>query len=435
MKTRVGIVGPQDSVDLICEVGREFADDLTVLPFIYQNVEETNAIIQQYEHQIDIWVFSGQAPFAIAQESGLKQQFLFPPMEGAGLMKSLLEIGYRDQKNLLRLSFDTLSRLEVMEAYTELGLSSEQLHLLPYSGYKPAAELIDFHHSLFINRQVDACVTCLHSVYEELKRRGVPVYRITKTRGSIRRMLSMALQQGETLHFKKSQIAVLLIQIGGMDQLISQNTLSYDIHRLHLRLQETVLEYTESISGSFIALGSEKFLLFSTRGSLESGETSPALLPERLAVVTDLSTNVGVGYGNTALSAEQNAQLALLHAQNYGPCSTFMVDDNNQIEGPLESPNRLSFGYRTESKAIREKLKEAKITIKTYSKLLSVQNSSHHHSITSSDVAAWLKMTQRNARRILHELEQHSLAEVIGEEAPPARGRPRKIYRIKEECE
>lgn len=40
-------------------------------------------------------------------------------------------------------------------------------------------------------------------------------------------------------------------------------------------------------------------------------------------------------------------------------------------------------------------------------------------------------MHQGNARRILSDLKKHELAEVVEEEAPVTRGRPRKIYRNK----
>ncbi|MCK9911031.1 hypothetical protein MXD81_17915, partial [Microbacteriaceae bacterium K1510] len=52
------------------------------------------------------------------------------------------------------------------------------------------------------------------------------------------------------------------------------------------------------------------------------------------------------------------------------------------------------------------------------------------HSISAANIAEWLGMTERNARRILGDLAEYGLAEIIGEEAPASRGRPRKIYRI-----
>ncbi|NRG25959.1 hypothetical protein HRF69_02375 [Bacillus circulans] len=63
-------------------------------------------------------------------------------------------------------------------------------------------------------------------------------------------------------------------------------------------------------------------------------------------------------------------------------------------------------------------------------KIIDIQKNIGKHAITASDVAEWLKMTPRNARRILTNLEEQGLAKIIGEEVPLTRGRPRKIYQI-----
>lgn len=102
-----------------------------------------------------------------------------------------------------------------------------------------------------------------------------------------------------------------------------------------------------------------------------------------------------------------------------------------RIEGPLQEKLSISYDYSIDNKEISEKLKQAGVTITTYNKLLSVQKAQSNHAITTADVAKWLKMTPRNASRILAGLAEQGLAEIIGEEAPVSRGRPRKLYRIR----
>lgn len=70
------------------------------------------------------------------------------------------------------------------------------------------------------------------------------------------------------------------------------------------------------------------------------------------------------------------------------------------------------------------------IAISTNNKMIAIQKNIGKHAITASDVAEWLNMTPRNARRILTNLEEQGLAKIIGEEVPLTRGRPRKIYQI-----
>jgi len=434
MIARVGAVGPQDSIELIGEIGKEFQDRLIIIPFVYHSANETRDIVLREENRIDVWVFSGQAPYAIAQQQNIKQKALFPQLNGSSLTKVLLEIVYRDRLQLEHVSFDTILPHHFNETCTELDLACESIQLLSYTGFKPAEELVAFHSELFAQGKVDACATCLRGVYEELKNRGIPAYRITPNRMTIRTMLDLASTAGETMHFKKSQIAVMLIDIEEPGRLIGQNKSSYDIRRLDLQLQETILDHVEALSGSFIGMGNGRFLVFTTRGAFETAEASahPSVLLEKIALITDLKTNIGIGYGVTALAAERNAQIAIQHAKQYGNLCAIRVNDVGDIEGPLKQTGSINFNYRTEDIRTSELLKKAGVTITTYNKLLSVQKNMGQNSISAPDVAEWLSMTKRNARRILGDLEEHGIAELIGEEAPTNRGRPRKIYRIKE---
>lgn len=431
MITRVGVVGPKDSVQIICDVGTEFRDRMVFMPFVYQDVEEARELIRNAEPGVDVWLFSGQAPYAIAKEYIQKQKAFFPQLNGSSLTKVLLEITYRDGLQLERVSFDTILNTYFNETCAELGLPCERVRLLSYTGYTPTAELIDYHYSLYTQGDVDACATFLSSVYEQLTARGIPVYRITPDRMTIRNMLELARHEGETLHFKKSQIAVQLIEVNGIDKLVRENKSLNELRRLELKLQEPILDYVEALAGAVVSLGNGKHMIFSTRGSFEENWSfPPATLMEKIYIVADLPPSIGIGFGATALAAERNAQLALFHAQKLGGLNAILINDEGQIEGPLQKPESLTFHYRTEDKEISERLKKAGVTITTYNKMIAVQKNLGQNSISAGEIAELLGMTQRNARRILSELEQQGFAELIGEEVPTNRGRPRKIYRI-----
>lgn len=284
-----------------------------------------------------------------------------------------MEVGYKDSKSLNRMSIDLLKESDVYETYHDLGISYEDIHVHEYLHDTSLQDLLSFHQKLFKEGQVDICITCLYFVYEQLKLQGIPVYRVTPTRSNIRETLKTAIQKWETLHFKQSQIAAIFIKVENMDTNMNHHTISYDLHRLNLKVQDAVLNFSESIFGTFVPLGVGTFVVFSTRGSIkETGQQIGDLL-EKLALISELPSNVGIGYGETALAAEENARLALNHAQNYDSFCAFLVDDRGIIEGPLKEQESISFGYRTENKEISEKLKQCGVTITTLNKILSVQ--------------------------------------------------------------
>ncbi|MDQ0252809.1 putative transcriptional regulator [Evansella vedderi] len=430
MKARAGIVGPKYSVELIIDIAEEYTDKLQTVPFIYQNTEETIHILQTNQESADLWVFAGPALYKPSQKSGAKQPFFYLNLDGASLTKTLMEISNNNKKSVERVSIDMLLERDVYETYDDLYISREQVYVHEYTHDTPLNDLLSFHQKLYRQGKVDCCITCLRSIYETLQSEGIPAYWVTPTRSNIRETLKTAIQQWETLQFKQSQIAVILVNTEIMNKHSDRHVLSYDQHRLNLDLQSAVLSFSESISGSFMPLGIGSFVIFSTRGSLEDSKQHIQLLIDKLMLKTDLPSNIGIGYGDTALTAEENARLALNHAQNYETFCAFLVNNEGMIEGPLKEDKEISYSYRSENKILNEKLAKCGVTITTYNKIYSVQKRMENNSITAAGLADWLKMTPRNARRILNGLAEQGLVEIIGEEAPKSKGRPSKIYRI-----
>jgi hypothetical protein len=433
LKPRAGIIGPNDTVQLISEIAVEYSDRLQPVPFIYQITEEATALIQKNQHLVDLWILAGPALYNSLKKSGVNQPFFLLQLDGASLTKTLADIGYNDKKSLETVSIDMLTKRDVFETYRDLGIPSDQVFVHEYTNETPIDNLLSFHQKLYKDGQVDICITCLRSIYDQLCSQNLPTYRVTPTRTNIRETLSSAIQQWETMHFKQSQISVILVKVQGMDNKDQHNLMSYDLHRLNLEIQSAILNFAESISGSFVTIGTGIFIIYSTRGSLHETKKPIGSLLEKLALITDLPSNIGIGYGDTALSAEENARLALNHAQNFDCFCAFLIDDNGTIEGPLKEQESISFQYRTENKEISEKLKLSGITITTFNKILSVQKRLGNSSITAAQIADWLKMTPRNARRILTGLAEQGIAEIIGDEAPSSKGRPRKIYRVSDQ--
>ncbi len=431
MKARAGVVGPRDMVKTICEIAEEYDEQLTTVPFEYMHAEEATEIVRKNQQAVDFWIFAGPALHTFVSKSGSRQPFFYLKLDGSSLQKTLLEIGYKDHLSLSRMSIDLLKERDVYETYHELDIPYNDIYFHELEYDTPLDKLLTFHQELYASGKVDICVTGLHFVYEQLKLQGIPVYKVTPTRVNIRETLLSAIEKWTTHQFRKSQIAVLLIEVDKIKQRTNSSaTISYDAHRINLELQTAVLDYAESISGSFVNLGLGSFIIFSTRGfSKDTGQHVQYLL-ESMALVTDLPANIGVGYGDTALKAEENARVALHHAQNFEPFCAFLVDDRDNITGPLKQEENISFSYRTEDREISDRLKESGVTITTFNKILAVQKRTSNHSVTTNLLADWLKMTPRNARRILTGLVEQGLAQVIGEEAPSSKGRPRKIYRV-----
>lgn len=431
MKSNIGVIGPQDSVNAILKIGKEFENEITLIPFVYDHLDEVVELMKENFTKVDVWLFSGQAPYAVAKESLPPFNGFYPSLNGFSLTKVLLDISYKDHKNLEQISFDTIPAKEVIETFEELEINVQNLKLLPYSGYKPIDELVNFHYQLYKDNKVHSCITGIRSVYEKLRELKVPAYRLKPTKKEIRETILLASQKGEIIRFQSSQVSIIILQITDMHKVISKNRVSFEAHRLSLTLQEIVINFAENIQGSFIQQGLDKFIIYTTRGTLETNNNEEVFdLLEKINMVTDLSANIGIGYGITVLEAEQNAHIALNHANEHDKNTIMLADESGLIKGPLHHETSISFNRRTIDPEVLKKLQRASVNVSTYNKVLAIQEKLRKNAISANELAKWLGMTSRNARRILSDLEKEGLAEVIGEETPGARGRPRRLFKI-----
>lgn len=433
MKIKLGIVGPEDSVKRIVEIAKEIDDKLIIFPFTYQDITEVKSIIKQNKETCDVWIFSGQAPYSMAVEEGLYELAFFPSLNGSSLMKTLFYITYHDKRDLNNMSLDTISESDVKESFTELQVPMEGTKLFPYSGHIAAKTLIDFHYNLFKQNKTSFAVTCVNSVYNQLKALDVPVYRVTPTKLSIKQTVNESCKQKETNYFRQSQIATIIIQTYDSEKIIQDNKLLTHNHRLNLKLQELIIDFSETLLGSYIYLSDGRFIIFSTRGLIEKYKDSTiTTLLDKASLITNIKTNMGIGYGKTATEAEKNAYTAFLHARDYEMNCSMLVDEFGNIEGPLKEKESITYNSRNENEVLEEQLKKAGVNISTFNKIIYVQNNYCNHTISSTEIAELLHMSQRNARRILSSLEKVNLAKRVGKESPIQKGRPKNIYQVSE---
>ncbi|UOQ43895.1 hypothetical protein MUN89_18790 [Halobacillus salinarum] len=89
-----------------------------------------------------------------------------------------------------------------------------------------------------------------------------------------------------------------------------------------------------------------------------------------------------------------------------------------------------SSAYRYEDEASLQELKKIGISGATIQKLYKLCLSLGSSRLTTAELARGFSITMRSARRILTTLEDHNVAQVIGEEQLHTRGRPRYVYHI-----
>ena len=430
-KIKLAVVGPSDSVALIEEVAAEYKDRIQTLSCIYNDASEVPAIMAEHDGDVDMWVFSGIVPYRYAIESSKSAKpKLYVAHTGSSIYRVLLQM-FKQKMPISSMSFDTFSRKEIVETFMDAEIPLPEIYVKDYVGIVAADELTEFHLLLSQNAKTKVAVTCFRATYLDLKRQGVNAFRIWPTRSNIRSILSLAVSKADALFSKAGQIAIQQVAIDEYDEFSREATSGYAVLKVELQLQEILLNLAEQVQGSIIMHGNGRFTIYSTRGAMEDVTQGFSHMPFAEEISRKLSIGVsgGLGFGDTAYGADENAGIAMGIARRKGNNKWMVVLDDKTVIGPLNSELLISYSLRSKVGDIMDLARSLNISGTTMNRLLSVFNKIDGATIGAESLAQYLSMTERNARRLLGNLAAKGLAVESGEEAHGA-GRPRKMYRI-----
>lgn len=431
---RIGLIGPKWSLERILSFSKEYEKELEFFPFAYEEPAETKEIVKKHDRDVDVWLFSGQLPYNIAKKTLHSiEKLLYVPHTESSVYKSLLNIMYLNSKLIRQLSVDmpTYSNL-LDDALEQLNNPFDQLFIKKFDEEDiNLEEILQFHLQLWNANKTEGVLTNFPSIFQELKKREIPVEWISTSRVDIRHTLKLIIEKVKGLYFKESQIGVELVEIENFESIIRKSKSPYHLQHIELRIKNVLLTLCEQLNGSLIEKGYGKYLIYSSRGAIEREINMLENTIEQLSLEADSIVSVGIGFGETVFSAEKNAIESIQQSKELNNRKILIVQENGEIIESLGSEEEITYAYRTDDQELLQKLKLGNISVKTFHKVENLIKRMGWNDFTTKSLAEQLNMTERNARRIVADLCEVELLECIGEESLSYRGRPSKIYRLK----
>lgn len=336
---------------------------------------------------------------------------------------------YRDGIDVSALSFDTISRRDIEETYMELKLPLSEVHTMAYDKYLPHDEIIDYHRKLWAKGKTHAAVTCLNKPYEEMRKLGIPVYRIYPTISSVRHSIERAMMYGESIKLKETQMALILVRVEDIDDVLYESS-SHRVQIQLLDLYQVILGYGDETSATVTKTKDTEFMIITTRGRLEESTEvflgSPLL--RAIKANTNLKITMGVGYGRTAKMAEANARQAVRLSKENGSDCSFLVTEEGKMIGPMRT-NRLK-AETIQDFNLEEQAKKLNMNAVNLNKLKTSLRLLGKKEITPKELSTCMNVSQRSARRILAQLEEKGAARIVGIKSMSGKGRPRLVYQV-----
>jgi hypothetical protein len=423
----IGVIGPPDLVEQILRFGAEesFAD-CNLLGAAQTGEQETHERLRRIESKIDVALFTGPLLYDLARESAaLTVPATYVPTSSTSLGFGLLRALVSGAHDLSRVSIDTLTPMQVEEAYAEIGISTDLVHVLEYTDPRSASEFFSFHENLYRTKEAGLAITAIRSVAQKLKAAGIPSVRMTPSGAILRSALRSAALLGMGIKVQGAQIATIVVEVYGANSQGYSGPSNYSQQELSLSLHRVLLSEARHMGATVIPHGENRYLIHATLGSVEQATMQLKVAPflDRVRNELGLTVGVGIGLGRTARDAEAQAMLALQGAQAVGGTAAFLADDTGDL---LSLPPRAH--QKDESTAAP--LGEAKSlsTLKLLTE--SLATGSGLLVVDAEQVAEVLDVTARSARRVLQGLVADGLAWTMPAARSAQAGRPRQQFRL-----
>ena len=431
MKVRIGVIGPADSVNQIMTVAKEFSDT-SIVPFTYESLEKIDEILKNNKNQFDQWFFSGIMNFSYAMEHTLlpMDHAIYPDMNGSAFLGTLLEAQLDEDKVYKKISIDTIENEEIDKLLSFYQLHSMIYNNIPFQGYEHNEKQIAFHEELYEKGKSEVAITFIRSTYIALKEKGIPVYRVMPSYLSIEQSFRLLIQRALSSRYKNAQLAVI-----GCNVVFNTNEeamyYSFKMKHKELELRKTLLFLTEKINGSLMQLGDGLFFIFTTRGEIDDQfEVAIFEIMEDVKVQENIQLTISIGFGETVSQAEDHVRLGFHQLETEKSTSIIIVDEDQSITKKNADNETIAFKTMELDEEWQEKIRHSGVSPSIVSKIRAYSRKYNRYEFTASDVARWLKSTERNGRRIVSLLEKAAITEQCGEVQSNVRGRPKKVFRF-----
>lgn len=439
----IGIVGPHDLVERVMLMGHGPTPvPSRLVAAAYRDEQEAADKVVRLGAGVDVCLFASPVPYDFARKAGvLTMPATYVPLNGAALQGALLRASLDDRYDPSKVSIDVLGRAEVEEAYSEISLPTDHVHLREEAA--GPGTLAAFHERLWRRNATSVALTCVHATAERLELAGVPTLRVRPTGAAIRSSLQTAALLGAHHRLEESQLVVVLVDVPTLRETPRRVTPRYWRDELKLALHRVLLQEAHRMSASVWPLDDHSYLVTATRGSvtaLTDGFRTPPFV-ERVREELGLAIEVGIGMGRTAQEAENHARAALARSQTSQRAQGFALDRDGRalVPAPRQPPRTGTTGPAQP----QAKPKGLEILARLADKLGDSDHSGGGGSaadaargegqpliVDAENAGKMLGVTPRTARRLLRTLVEEGLAWPLPPNRTPQPGRPRQLYRL-----
>lgn len=424
---RIAIVGAGDSVEKIYNI---LAKKYKKIEFILKKedkIENTLKIIKEIESEVEGIYLTGIGVYYSLlnnKELEINKPVVYTKRGSIGLIKSFWEL-QKDSliEDNIRLGWDIVEEHIFNEVVKEFDIELKGSYYQKYEPNKTENEYLENYLEKYKSKEINCIFTAFGYIYNKLKEKKIPVYRLQATNIEIENDF-VALLNKIILNEKNSGLGVQIIKI-------NSNKTGFDKNNLELKMEieKSLLEYSKKVEGNIQISDEKEYMIISNIDILQGDES----LKEILALKSRFEGQneelaVGIGEGKTIFQAERNARVALkLSLTKEGK---IFYSNGKVVKGPLLNSKELEY-KRDSDERIKTMAEEIEISPIYLEKIKSMIKKKKKNSFTSIEIAEVLNITTRSVNRIIKKILEKDYAEIVQVESSITAGRPRRIIKFK----
>ncbi|MEK5333716.1 hypothetical protein [Lysinibacillus sp. FSL W8-0992] len=427
---RIGVIVAHNSLQDVLPIQEKLKERCELTFFTYRKLSEIKPLYLENYIFFDAIVMNGLAHLVL-QSSQINYQIPthYYMANERDFYKKLFHIS-RKYPNIdfSKVTFDFSGYTDLIKL-EEIYAKDEEAHIihLPITDnfYE---DLLDKHIELNRSGKVELSITAFSNILNKLSEHGVTAELITASPQTIQEIFEKVIQE-----VRHKQLTESIIAIGKItsDALIPSKVENVNTEFNQILLHTTLLEYREKNHLSMIIQKqSVHFEIFTSQKELltVTNNFSHDGLEQTLTESLPFPVTIGWGVGQSIDDARKKAHIANHEAQKQEK-SSCIITENGQIIAP-NTQEKMVLHIKEETPELQRLSEKLNISMLLMQKILSVIEKMNTNELSSDDIALHLGITIRSSNRILNELEEKGVAELIYKKHEKLRGRPKKFYKI-----
>jgi hypothetical protein len=367
---------------------------------------------------------AGLVPFGSCRD-------LFSPSLPVGVIRpSALDLSlalYRAQERGWRptpVSLDTFAADAVESVVDALELDPAEVANLPYSPDQTVDDIAGFHRAIHERTGGRSYVVSNRAAVIARLRGAIPILSGMPEPTTIRSTLHELVLRIESQRANAQRFAAGIFVVPR----------SPDQDRARIGLMNLLLNTPEFADALIEDRGRRGVVVFAHKALFERITENWVAVPalDEAARALGVRVSAGFGVGTSARNCVRLAEQAATRAEAADDPCGYLIEDSGVIIGPMgAAKSSLTYSYRAHGRDLERVARAVGLSATTVSRLAALDASLNGRTVSPSELAESLGITDPSGRRLIRKLAAAELVTSEGTAQTHPRGRPTRLYRLR----